>query len=344
MKTTMSIATLVALGLAGGALAQQADPAEGAGLGADAPLTAEAASAEDAGAAAWKENCQPSQWGAEDQTGALNRITPEKVREAAGLVKQGKAVRMGIEVQKETPSFPPRVWSVHTFLPSQEGGRSYGVNKFNYIDDVVMGWNGTGPQIDTLAHGGIDNMFYNCTPVEELLKADGVTKFGAETVPAIATRGVILDMAALTGQNPVPEGTVFNRAEIDAAMERQGLQIEEGDVVIFYTGWTDLIGEDDERYSAGEPGIGIEGARYLADLGVAMVGADTWGLDAVPFEDPEVTWRAHQILLAENGIFILENVTAKEAVEDGVYEGLFTLGPARMTGAVQAIINPIFVY
>lgn len=221
---------------------------------------------------------------AHDQIGALNRILEEKVIEASGIVKQGKAIRMGIEGQKETPSLSPRIWSVHTFLPSPEGGRSYGVKKFNHIDSVVMGCNGTGPQIDALAPGGVDNMFYKCTPVEELLKADGVTKFGAETQPAIVTLGVIPYMVGLTGENPVPEGTVFNRAEIDAAMERQNVEIGKGDVVIFYTGLTYLIGEDDERSSAGEAGIGIEGARYLAELGVAMVGADTWALDALPFE------------------------------------------------------------
>jgi hypothetical protein len=40
----------------------------------------------------------------------------------------------------------------------------------------------------------------------------------------------------------------------------------------------------------------------------------------------------------------IENVNAEEAVRDRVYEGFFTLGPSRVTGAVQAIINPIFAY
>ena len=36
-----------------------------------------------------------------------------------------------------------------------------------------------------------------------------------------------------------------------------------------------LIGKDDKRYGSVEPGLGIEGAHYLASLGVSMVGADT---------------------------------------------------------------------
>ena len=88
----------------------------------------------------------------------------------------------------------------------------------------------------------------------------------------------------------------------------------------------------------------MDGANYLASLGVSMVGADTWGLEVVPFEDPKKIFYVHQILIPQNGIMILENVNAEEAVRDAVYEGLFTLGPSRITGAVQAIINPIFVY
>jgi kynurenine formamidase len=141
-------------------------------------------------------------------------------------------------------------------------------------------------------------------------------KLGIENVPAIATRGVRLDMAGLLGSDPVKEGTAFNRAEIDNAIK---------------------------RYNAGEPGLGVEGAKYLASLGVAMVGADTWGLEVLPFEKNAGVFEVHQILLPLNGIYILENIHTEEMVKDRAWEFLFTLGPSRITGAVQAIINPIAI-
>jgi putative cyclase len=145
-------------------------------------------------------------------------------------------------------------------------------------------------------------VYYNCTNGREFVSAAGLKKLGIETVPAIATRAVILDMVGLMGRDPVPEGTPFNRKEIDAALKRQGgMRINKGDVVIFYTGWTKLIGKDDKALRLGGAGSG-------------------------------------------HGIMILENVHAEEAVREKVSEGLFTLGPSRITGAVQAIINPIFVY
>jgi kynurenine formamidase len=291
------------------------------------------------------QTCYKSKWGPNDQIGAINNITAENVTAAAKLVKRGKAIRMGIETNSKTPAFPPRTFGITVLQPGQEYGGSLGETKMNYNDDIITGWVGVGSQLDGLGHIGIDGVYYNCNNGKEFVAAAGLKKLGIENVPAIATRGVILDMVGLTGRDPVPEGTAFNRKEIEAALKRQGnMKINKGDVVIFYTGWTKLIGKDDKRYGSTEPGLGIDGANYLASLNVAMVGADTWGLEVVPFEDPKKVFYVHQILIPQNGIMILENVNAEGAVADKVYEGLFTLGPSRITGAVQAIINPIFVY
>ena len=289
--------------------------------------------------------CTPSKWGANDQIGALNNITAANVLEASKLVRRGKSIRMGIETNSKTPAYAPRTFSLTVLSPGQENGASLGATKTNYNDDIIMGWVGIGSQLDGLGHIGTANVYYNCNKAGDFVTAGGLKKLGIENVPAIATRGVILDMVGLMGKDPIPEGTAFNRKEIDAAIARQGIKpIGKGDVVIFYTGWTKLIGKEDQRYGSVEPGLGVEGARYLTSLNVAMVGADTWGLEVIPFEVPTNVFHVHQILLQENGTHILENVNAEEAVKDKVYEGLFTLGPSRITGAVQAIINPIFIY
>ena len=101
------------------------------------------------------------------------------------------------------------------------------------------------------------------------------------------TRGVLLDMAAHYGTDVVKEGTAFNVKEIEEVAKKQGVEIRQGDVVLFHTGWLSLIGKDDKRFIAGEPGLGVEGAKYLAGKGVVAVGADTWGLEVVPFESQE---------------------------------------------------------
>ena len=290
------------------------------------------------------ERCTPSKFGAQDQIGALNNVTAAKTLAASKLVTKGKAYRLGIETNKNTPAYPPRTWAITVVQPSQTMGQTIGPNKATYNDDIISGWVGIGSQIDGLGHLGIDNVYYNCNKASDFVKVDGLTKLGIETVPAIATRVVVLDMAGLLGTDPVKEGTAFNRAEIDRALKRQGVRaIEKGDVVLFYTGWLKLIGKDDKRYGAAEPGIGVEGAKYLASLGVAMVGADTWAVEVLPGEKDTGAFPVHQIFLATNGIFILENMNTEDMVKDKAWEAFFTLGPSRITGAVQAIINPIAI-
>lgn len=285
-----------------------------------------------------------SKFGPDDQIGNSNYITPEKTLAATKLVTHGKAYRLGIETNRGTPAYPPRNYAVTVLQPGQVAGTTIGPTKLSYNDDIVMGWNGVGSQIDGFGHIGWDNMYFNCQKAADFAKVTGLTKFGIETVPAIATRGIVLDMAGLMNTTMVKEGTAFNKAEIEAAMKRQGIKgIEKGDVVLFYTGWIDLIGKDDQRYNNGEPGLGKEGAQYLASLGVAAVGADTWGLEVLPFEKGVGVFEVHQILIQQNGIYILENMNTAELVKDKAWEFLFTLGPSRLTGAVQAIINPIAI-
>ncbi len=285
-----------------------------------------------------------SKFGPDDQIGNVNYITPAKTLAASKLVTKGKAYRLGIETNKDTPAYGTRSFHLIVIQPDQTGGTSIGPTKTNYNDDIINGWVGVGSQIDGLGHIGIDNLYYNCNKSIDFAAADGLKKLGVENVPAIATRGVLLDMAGYFKTDIVKEGTAFNRADIEGAMKRQGIKsIEKGDVVLFYTGWLKLIGKDNKRFIAGNPGLGREGARYLASLDVAMIGSDTPNFEAVPFENGAGIFEVHQILLPMNGIHILENMNTEEMVKDQAWEFLFTLGPARITGGVQAIINPIAI-
>ncbi len=296
-------------------------------------------------ASAQQERCATaSKFGPNDEIGNLNHVTPAKTLAASKLVIRGKAYRLGIETSKNTPAYPPRTFSITIVQPGQTAGASLGPTKTTYNDDIIAGWMGIGSQIDGFGHVGVDNLYFNCNKSVDFAMADGLTKLGIERVPAVATRGVLLDMAGYFNTEVVKEGTAFNRAEIEGAIKRQGLNpLEKGDVVLFHTGWIGLIGKDNARFGAAAPGLGLEGAKYLASLDVAMVGADTWAVEVVPFEKGAGVFEVHQILLPRNGIHILENMDTRELARDQAWEFLFTLGAARVTGAVQAIVNPVAI-
>ena len=286
----------------------------------------------------------PSKWGPNDELGAANYLTPAVALEAAKLVKTGKTYSLGITVNSSTPAYPPRTCSLFIVQPGQAGSASgLGPTNTTYNDDILNCWTGIGTQIDGLGHIGIGERYYNGLKWGEFAAMDGLKKLGADKIPPMVTRGVLLDMAAYLGVDVVKEGTAFNRAEIDGAAAKQGVSIRQGDVVIFHTGWLSLIDKDPKRYSAAEPGLGREGARYLVSKGVVAVGADTWGLDVIPFEKDAGIFEVHQILLTMSGTYILENVNTAELAKDKAYEFLFVLGQNKYQGSVQGMINPVAI-
>lgn len=286
----------------------------------------------------------PSKWGAEDTLGSFNMLGPELTLKAAKLIKTGKSYRLGIETSSSTPAFPPRTFEIHVVWPNQYSGSAYGENKFNFFDDIISGWMGVGSQIDGLGHAATDGIFYNGFKGEDFAKVNGLLSMGVEDYPPIISRGVMIDIAKCRGVRMMEEGAVFNREEIMACEKKLGVSIEKGDVVIFNTGWMHILESDPERFGKGEPGLGEDGARYLVEKDVLAVGGDSWGLEAIPGERaPEILFPVHQILINYNGIYILENMDTRELAADNAYEFMFVLGPARMTGAVQMIINPIAI-
>ncbi|NHQ75050.1 cyclase family protein [Roseovarius gahaiensis] len=285
-------------------------------------------------------------WGEDDQLGAANLMTTERIKAATGLVTEGKVYSLGMEVGPDTPAFPPRSLSVTILQPGQNGNSGLGENNFTYNDDIFMGWLGIGSQIDGLGHSGIDHVYYGGRTYDDFAPASGLTELGLNNLPGLVGRGVMLDMTRHFGTEMVEEGVAYTEEDIKAAADAQSVDLREGDVVLFHSNWMDLLDGDNAdpaRFAAAEPGVGVSGAEYLADIGVMAVGADTWGMEVVPAEEEGQAFRAHQILQPENGIYILENMDTRELAADGVNEFLFVLGQARIEGSVQMIINPIAI-
>ena len=148
---------------------------------------------------------------------------------------------------------------------------------------------------------------------------------------------------ALKGKN-LAGGYAINKADIEAAVAKQGTPIRKGDVVLLHTGWLASMAEKDPKaFLEKEPGLGKEGATYLASLGVVAVGGDGWAVEVLPFEDPKEAFPVHQILIAKNGVHLLENMNVGPLAADKGYEFLFVLGQPKFAGAVQAIINPVAI-
>ncbi len=296
------------------------------------------------GAASAQSNWYPSKWGPNDELGAANYLTPKLALDAAKLVKTGKTYSLGITVNTSTPAYPPRTCSIYIVQPGQQGSADgLGPTKTTYNDDILNCWVGIGSQLDGLGHIGVGDTYFNGNKWNEIGQMGGLKKLGTHNIPPMVTRGVLLDMAAYYGVDVVKEGTAFNTKEIEEAARRQGVTIRQGDVVLFHTGWLSLIDKDPKRYGSVEPGLGRDGARYLVSKGVVAVGADTWGLEPIPFEQGAGVFEVHQILLPLSGTYILENMNTAELAKDKAWEFMFVLGQNKYQGAVQSMINPVAI-
>ncbi|MGP0069586.1 MAG: cyclase family protein [Isosphaeraceae bacterium] len=288
----------------------------------------------------------PSEWGPADQRGAANRLTADRVKDAARLIDGGKVYSLGRVYEHGMPLPGKRHFSL-TIPGSPTGGPS-GKNQGVYHDDLFSGEIGQiGTQLDGLGHVGVridgDDYFYNGFRRSQFGTAHGLEKLGIENVGVFFTRGVLIDVAASRGVDRMKGGEVISARDLEAALKAQGVEVREGDVVLIRTGYGQLWMKDNAAYRAGEPGIGMDAASWLCERKIVLVGSDTWATEVVPPEDPDRPFPVHQELLTRHGIYNLENLDLEALARDKVHEFAFIFAPLRLKGATGSPGNPIAV-
>ena len=288
----------------------------------------------------------PSEWGAEDERGAANRLTPAKVIEATALIKKGRVYQLGRVYEHGMPLPGNRHFSLT--IPGLPTAVAGGVNGMISNDEMFSGEIGqVGTQFDGLGHVGArvdeEDIFYNGFKLREFGTAYGLEKLGVEKVGVFFTRGVLIDVAAFKQVDRLQVGYVIRADELSGALEKQGVDIRPGDVVLIRTGHGKLWMKDNATYGAGEPGLGLESAKFLTDHKVVLIGADTWAIEAVPHEDPDLAFPVHQWNLTRNGVYHIENLDLEALAADKVYEFAFIFSPLRLKGATGSPGNPIAV-
>lgn len=295
----------------------------------------------------------PSIYGKEDEAGATNLITPEKVLAATRLIKQGKIIKIGRDYERGMPLFGSRDFALR--IPGGPTGGVYGKNKIIWNDEFLATEIGqVGTQLDGLGHIGVhvsdekegETRYYNGATGAELISPYGLKKLGVEKLKPLYTTGHLIDMVAVKG-GMMDKGQEISVADIEAALAKHGKSggdIQSGDVVLFYTGWGSLWMEDNERFNSGEPGIGVEAAEWLAEKRVALVGSDAWGVEVQPNPNPDLVFPAHQILLTKNGILLHENLATERLVDAGVHTFAYIFTPLPIKGATGSPGSPLAVY
>jgi kynurenine formamidase len=311
----------------------------------------DAAKAQDAGTPAGPK-WWPSAFGATDEVGASNLITPETVLDAIKLVKTGRIIEMGRMYENSMPKFGERAFSLR--IPGNPTGGPLGRNKVIWNDEFLATEIGqVGTQLDGLGHIGVASSdtdkaqmrFYNGFTAADIGGAYGLKKLGAEHIKPIITRGHLIDVMAVRGR-ALTLGEEVTVADIEAALKKQGSSgdaIKPGDAVFLNTGWGALWNKDNATYVKGEPGLGIPAAQWLAGKKIVVVGADNWAVEVVPNPDSTLAFPVHQDLLAKNGIHIFENLDTSGLVAANANQFLFILLPLLIKGATGSPARPVAI-
>jgi len=211
---------------------------------------------------------------------------------------------------------------------------------FQFSDDTVVMPLHFGTHIDALCHAWHDDQLYNGFSSDTIRSTTGAGRCGVDKLGAIVTRGVLLDIVAVVG-SPLGLGVTISRAMLQAAMCASGVDVETGDVVLIRTGWFERM-NGDPCYFDGEPGIDVDAARWLAERDVAVVGADNFAVEAIPFPTGAV-FPVHQCLLRGFGVPLLEGLVLKPLADAGVAEFLFVAAPLPIQGGTGSPITPVAV-
>lgn len=277
-------------------------------------------------------------WGADDERGALNFIGPEQVRRAAGLVRTGQVVGLSQPLSPKTP-VPRHRAGVQHFMGRDGGDYAAGARRpggFQFAEDTVILPMHIGTHIDALCHAWCDDCLYNGFPGDGTRSTTGALRCGVDKMGSIVTRGVLLDLVRLRGA-PLGPRTSIGRSDLEAAAT---MEIEPGDAVLIRTGWQ-------ESQTSGvsfneEPGIDVEAALWLAQRGVAMVGADNFAIEVMPFPTGTV-FPVHQRLIRDYGIPLLEGLVLMPLAAHGRDAFQFIAAPLPVVGGTGSPLAPVAV-
>ncbi len=282
----------------------------------------------------------PSKWGAGDQRGSGNMMKPKTVLRAAKLIRTGEVFELGAVLSpdpREAFINAGRVFNIYT-KPSPPIPNARQVNEELVVTELGQ----IGTQFDAFAHQMWGDSFYNCFKLGDIGTRTGFKKLGVEHVGGLVTRGVLIDVAGSKGVDMLPTSYNITPEDLQQALAKARQRLQPGDAVLIRTGWSKLMGKENERYGTLNPGIGIAAGQWLLAQEPMMIAADNCCVELRPSERPH-SLPIHAMMLIQHGIYLLENLELEALAAARAYEFAFIVQPLKIKGATGSAIAPIAV-
>jgi len=279
-------------------------------------------------------------WGADDQLGALNLITPQVTAAAAATVRTGRTVSCARPLDTVASADNPTPVAHHMTGTSTEG---MGADYF-----AIASHGFATSHIDALCHIFHEGKLYNGYPAEAVT-AHGATKLGIHRLlDGIVTRGVLLDIPARRAVDALEPGEPVFPEDLEAAEEHAGLAVQPGDALLVRTGrwrWRAAHG----AWDAGQRAAGLDASclPWLRERDVATLGSDGVS-DVLPSRVDGVGMPIHTVVIVAMGVHLLDNLDldalATACAEEVRWEFLFTVAPLVLRRGTASPVNPIAVF
>lgn len=261
------------------------------------------------------------------------------------VVRQGlRTFDLGRPMFVGMPQSPnhPQFW--HT-LPRRHGDavRADGGSAAN---DLIVTGTHVGTHIDALAHVSQDGLLHGGVEAGDAILGGRFPEHGVHTIAPMLRRGVLLDVPAALDLEVCEPAYEITPTDLEATEKHQGTTVGTGDVVLVRSGWGRRFDEGPGAYlgkATGVPGVGEDGARWLASRCVHAAGADTIAFERLPPGGGHSLLPAHRVLLFESGIYIVEALALDELAAAQVGEFTFLLIPMNLLGATGSPVRPLAV-
>ena len=288
-------------------------------------------------------------WGAGDERGTLNFVTPEVVLAAKDSIRSGRSFPLAIPLSADGPQIgmiPGRINPLKTMLMINDP-MTGNIDEFCTSDDTVTMGLQAGTHWDSLAHATYSNRIYNGAPIGSL-NAKGAGRCGIDKLGAVVSRGVLLDVARAKGVERLEPGYALTAADLDQASEFGGVSVRSGDILLVRTGQIQhLHGGDKMAYTYPSAGFSMQTALWLHEHEVAAVANDTIVFECFPGEYEDLPLPVHLLHLVEMGLTQGQNwdleALAADCAEDGQYDFFLTATPEPFVAGLGAPVAPVAV-
>jgi len=249
----------------------------------------------------------------------------------------GRSMSVGMPQSPNHPAFQLSMPRRHGDRIRDDGGSA--------ANDLLVTGTHVGTHIDALGHVSHCGELYGGVDAAAAQKEGRLASHGVDEVSPIVGRGVLLDVATTFEVPALEGGHEITVDELEATVDRQGTQLQDGDVVLVRSGWGRHWADRDRflGVDSGVPGVGEAGAEWLAERSLTAAGADTIAFECLRPGAGHALLPAHRVLLVERGINIIETLDLETLAEAGAHEFVFVLSPLPLVGATGSPVRPLAV-